>query len=87
MKIGDTIITRGNTAYSITEFITIKNESAVNLKSLNGSNENFITMKSYLNYYLGTGICNIKRKTKIPKTITTKKLRQRLHSHNLRGKK
>lgn len=82
MKIGDTIISRGGEKYSIDKFITIKDESAINLKSLNGSDKNFIMMEAYLNYYIGTGIYIIKRKTN-----TTKKLRRRLYSHKSKGKK
>jgi len=87
MKIGDTIISRGGEKYSIDSFVSIKNESGVNLKSLNGSDESFIIMKSYLNYYIGTGIYIIKRKNNIMKTVTPKKLRRRLNSHKLRDKK
>ena len=62
MKIGDTIITKGNKEYSISEFITIKDEAAINLISLNGSNDHFTMMKAYLNYFIGVGTYTIKRK-------------------------
>lgn len=62
MKIGDTIITKGDKEYLISEFVTIKDESAINLTSLNGTNDNFTMMKAYLNYFIGVGIYTIKSK-------------------------
>ena len=79
MKIGDTIITKGDKEYSISEFVTIKDESAINLTSLNGP-DNFTMMEAYLNYFIGVGIYTLKRKP-------IKKLKRRLFSRKLKGKR
>jgi hypothetical protein len=67
MKIGDTIITKGGTEYSIAEFITIKDESAACLTPTNGGGENFVMMEAYLNYFVGIGTYAIRRSNGVKK--------------------